>query len=223
MKILFIGNSHTYMNGLSYQVREMINASVGRADCEAWMLTAGGKSLGWHASEPGTQLNIVCNPWDYIALQQQTHPFAGYDQLAADCEKLRPYLMKTGSKVLLYLTWKHKEAPESDQEDLTSAFGRLSRELGWPAVPVGPAWRRARQLRPEIDLYAADGAHASQAGTYLAACVFYGIITGMPPKRLPARIVTHGTVLADLPPELAVALQRVAAEELAAEVRWAVP
>ena len=212
MRILFVGNSHTYMNGLPYQVCELINAAAGRRECEVSMVTAGGQSLAWHAGEPGTQMSIACSRWDFVVLQQQTHPFAGYAQLAADYEGLRPHLEKSGAKVLLYVTWKRRDVPESDQETLDAAFARLARERALRLVPVGAAWRRARERFPEIELYAADGAHASPAGTYLAACVFFGVLTGKPPRGLPARLAANGTVLAELPLERAQALQGIAAE-----------
>jgi hypothetical protein len=43
-------------------------------------------------------------------------------------------------------------------------------------VPVGEAWRIAHQRSPGLDLWAPDGRHPSQAGTYLAACTFYGVL-----------------------------------------------
>jgi hypothetical protein len=212
--MLFIGNSHTYCNGLPYQVREMVLSAGVPDGCETWMIAPGGKSLGWHAGEPGTQLNIVCHPWDLIVLQQATHPFGGYGQLAEDYGKLEPFLARSGAEVLFYVTWKRKAAPESDQDDLNDAFERLSREKGGRLVPVGPAWRLARQKHAEIELYADDGAHASPAGTYLGACVFFGIVTGKRPRGLPARIAVNGTSLADLAPAQSAALQAVAAEIL---------
>ena len=214
MKILFIGNSHTYMHGLPYQVRELVNAAAGRTTCETWMVTAGGKSLAWHAAEIGTQLSLACHPWDFVVLQQQTHPFEGYAPLSEACAILLPYIQRSGAQVLLYVTWKRKDAPESDQDELDSVFARLSRERGFRLAPVGAAWRAARRIRPDVELYAGDGAHASPAGTYLAACVFCGILTGQPPKGLPARIASNGTLLADLPGEEAAALQQAAAETL---------
>ena len=54
--------------------------------------------------------------------------------------------------------------------------------------------------------------HASPAGTYLAACLFFRILTGKSPEGLPARIVAGGTVLADLVAEQAAALQIIAAD-----------
>jgi hypothetical protein len=214
MRILFVGNSHTYLNGLPYQVRELVDAAAGCSACEVGMAAAGGKSLGWHAQDGGTPLAIACSRWDYVVLQQATHPFDGYKKLAEGYAALRPSIEKSGAETLLYVTWKQKAAPESDQDALDSAFERLAREQGLRGVPVGAAWRRARQAAPEIELYGPDSAHASPAGTYLAACVFFGVLTGRPPQGLPAKVVANGTVLADLPPEQAAALQRVAAETL---------
>ena len=212
MRVLFIGNSHTFANGLPYQVREMVDAAAGRGKCQAWMCAAGGQSLAWHAEEPGTLVNLACNRWDFVALQQQTHPFAGYAQLAADYAGLEPHIRRSGAAPLLFVTWKHRGAPERDQDELDAAFGRLSAETGAHLVPVGAAWRRARREHPAIELYAPDGAHASPAGTYLAACLFFRILTGKSPEGLPARIVAGGTVLADLVAEQAAALQIIAAD-----------
>lgn len=212
MRILFVGNSHTYMNGLPYQVRELIDAAEGRPVCEAWMVTAGGKSLEWHAQEGGTQLTIAGNRWDVVVLQQLTNPFGGYEPLARGYAALRPFIERSGAETLLYVTWKQKTAPESDQAARNAAFDRLAREQHLRVVPVGAAWLRARRDAPEIELYAPDGAHASPAGTYLAACVFFRVLTGRSPVGLPARLAANGTVLADLSPETAEALQRVAAQ-----------
>ena len=79
MKILFIGNSHTFCNGLPYQVRELLH--LGNPDVYVTMCATGGMTLGWHAEQPETQMAIKFDDWDYIVLQQKTHPFDGYDNL----------------------------------------------------------------------------------------------------------------------------------------------
>ena len=48
----------------------------------------------------------------------------------------------------------------------------------WRTAPVGDAWERSLAERPAIVLHDADGSHPSPAGTYLAACVFYAVLTG---------------------------------------------
>ena len=44
MKILFIGNSHTFMNDMPQLVKEMIISATGE-ECEVFMLAYGGRSL----------------------------------------------------------------------------------------------------------------------------------------------------------------------------------
>ena len=210
MRILFIGNSHTFANGLPYQLREMINSAAGREECQAWMATAGGMDLAWHAAESGTQLNLACHPWNYVVLQQQSPPFDGYEALAAGYDGLEPGIRRAGAEPLLFVTWKRRSAPESDQDELDAAFARLAGERGARLVPVGAAWRRVRREHPEIELYTPDGSHASPAGSYLAACVFFHVLIDKKPQGLPARIVVNGTILVDLPPEQAEALWTVA-------------
>jgi hypothetical protein len=212
MRVFFIGNSHTFRNGLPYQVCEMVNSAAGREECQVRMSAVDGRSLGWHAEDTDTLLDLARDRWDFVVLQQQSHPFGGYAKLAADCGKLLPHIEKSGAAALLYVTWKRKDAPEGDQDELDSSFGRLADERGLRLVPVGAAWRRARTAHPHIELYAPDGAHASPAGTYLAACVFLTVLTGKSPRGLSARITANGTTLADLPPRQAESLQRVAAE-----------
>jgi hypothetical protein len=216
MRLLFIGNSHTYMNALPFLVREMIRARRGADACEVWSATAGGKNLAWHASEPGTVQAISMHQWDVVVLQQRTHPFAGYDALAADCGKLRPRLERSGAEVLLYLTWKTRNAPESDQQALDDAFARLSSERGWRVVPVGPAWARCRAEHPEIELYQPDESHASPAGSYLGACCFSAALLGESPVGLPSRLEARGELLVELPGASAAALQRIAGETVGA-------
>jgi len=79
MKILFIGNSHTFCNRLPFQVCEQLRPS--HPEVEVTMCATGGVTLGWHAEQPETQMAILYNNWDYIVLQQKTHPLDGYDNL----------------------------------------------------------------------------------------------------------------------------------------------
>ena len=48
MKILFIGNSHTYMNDMPELTRKMIEEATGDS-CEVFMLAYSSRSLKWHS------------------------------------------------------------------------------------------------------------------------------------------------------------------------------
>ena len=93
-------------------------------------------------------------------------------------------------------------------------------------LPVGEAWNRAvaagvADANPydgiaygQADLWAYDHYHASAAGYYLEALVVFGRIAGVDPRTLGRDERAAGDL--GLSPDLAVALQRVAAETLAA-------
>jgi hypothetical protein len=212
MRILFIGNSHTFLNDMPFQVREMIHLRKGTDACEVWSVTVGGKPLSWHGDEAGTIQALRQFAWDHVVLQQVTHPFGGYEELAEGFGKLKPHIEKAGAEVTFYMTWKQKNAPEEEQEWVDAAFMKLIERHSLRMAPVSKAWTQIRKRHPEMELYDPDESHASPAGSYLAACVFFATFTGDSPVGLPARIVGRGDVLVDLDETTASALQRAAEE-----------
>jgi hypothetical protein len=206
-KILFIGNSHTFYNGLPYQVRELIRLK--NPDVEVTMCATGGMTLGWHAEQPETQMAIKYEKWDYIVLQQKTHPFDGYDVLLNECNSLLPLMRKTQAEILLFMTWAEKRFP-ANQVILDTAFTQVAQTIQARLVPVSTAWRKILQSEPGIELYDTDGEHASPSGSYLAACVFYAAIQGVSPVGLPNRIYANRDILADIPQNHAAIIQNAA-------------
>lgn len=215
MRILFIGNSHTHFNDMPFQVREMIRLRKGSDACEVWSVTVGGKPLSWHGEEAGTIQALRQFEWDHVVLQQVTHPFGGYEEVAEGFAKLQPHIRKSGADVTFNMTWKEKNAPDEQQVRVDAAFTRLIETYSLRAAPVSKAWTQIRNEHPEIELYNPDESHASPAGSYLAACVFFATFTGESPVGLPARLVGRGDVLVDLDEKTARALQLAAAEACA--------
>ncbi len=94
-------------------------------------------------------------------------------------------------------------------------------------IPVGQSWNRAiadgiAARSPyqgvglqQVSLWAFDGYHASVYGSYLAALVIFGSVTGRDPRGL-GRGEEAAAELA-ISPETAVALQRIAFDTLALE------
>ena len=74
---------------------------------------------------------------------------------------------------------------------IKEGYTKLAEKINARLVPVGLAWQRARKLRPDFPLYFPDGSHQSALGTYLSACVFYGVITGKTPVGLSNRLVSE--------------------------------
>lgn len=47
---------------------------------------------------------------------------------------------------------------------------------------MGLAWEEAHEREPGLDLWDSDGKHPNLAGSYLAACVFYAMLSGRNPS-----------------------------------------
>jgi len=67
-------------------------------------------------------------------------------------------------------------------------------------LPAGEAWRAAWRRDSTLALYGPDAFHPSILGTYVAALVIYGGLTGRSPLGLPARLQPLSGVLVDVPP-----------------------
>ena len=166
MRILFIGNSHTYFNDLPELVRQAC-AQRGQ-QIEVCMLTHGGKGLDFHAGEPQTRFNILFGGWDRIILQHRAHPMGELAALKQGLETILPWVRQAGSRALLFQTWTRK-GDEAAQQEMSGIY----RALGGNGAghPGGAPRQEHRRLHPEVELYANDGGHAALAGSQLAAQV----------------------------------------------------
>lgn len=182
-KLLFIGNSHTYVNALPHLVAELYRIYEGEEVLPV-MLTQGGVTLRWHAEQSQTGFNIRYGHYDYIVMQQATHPFDGAECLRRGVQMLLPDIRQSGAEPVLYMTWAEKAHPEN-QAELTEAFTDVAASEGTLLAPAGVIWEKMLSEHPEAALYAADGAHAGILGSYLAAVSVFMAMTGR--KELPFR------------------------------------
>lgn len=167
MKILFIGNSHTYFNDMPHMVAEDFMKQK-NIFCETTMLAHGGWSLRQHAEEPQTRFNIIYGGYDYVVLQDRAHPFEGPAELMASATAINAFIRAAGSIPVAYMTWTRKD-DEASQSEMTAAYRKMSDEIGAVLAPVGEKWYSYREEHPDAELYAEDGQHASMLGSSLAA------------------------------------------------------
>ena len=169
-KLLFIGNSHTYFNDMPRMVQELaISAGI---DTHVTMLTHGGMTLDWHRKQEQTAFNLRFGGYDYCILQQAAHPFDGYQALSDGVREIRGLAGDNPPRFVLYMTWAEKAKPEN-QPEMTEAYRRTAQEQALLLAPVGEVWQAFRKEYPDIELYFTDGAHASPAGSLLAAAVIF--------------------------------------------------
>jgi hypothetical protein len=190
-RVLFVGNSYTYFWNLPQNVESMAE-STGNT-ISTYQSTAGGSHWGhhWRGERDLTTIDIIKNGnFDIIILQNHSmSAFNRSDSLQYYGQLMSELADESDSKVYLYETWSRTWDPFM-QEVISNAYEDLASKIGAQVVPVGKAWQKARQLRPELSLYDSDGSHPNSTGTYLTACVFYAVLTGKSPVGLPNRLVS---------------------------------
>ena len=175
LAILFIGNSHTYFNDLPLMVQR--RAEDAGFDCRAAMIAHGGWFLAQHADEPDVRFNILYGRYDYVVLQEHAHPFGPEEKFREAAVRLNAMIRQAGSVPVLYETLAKKNEPEA-QAPMNEAHRRVAEEIGALLAPVGENWQRWQLNRPDPDIYAGDGAHASPAGSEIAAAYIWEAIRG---------------------------------------------
>lgn len=174
MRLVFVGNSHTYVNEMPHIV-ELLFKAYTDIDPDITMITQPGQSLMWHSNQISTQFNLKYGKYDYVILQDVAHPFEGKEHLMEDVDAIMQYIPETKKKCF-YMTWGsylHPEWHEQMDEAYTAAAEKYSAEI----APVGRIWKRIRYECSDINLFYTDGEHASIYGSYLAACTIFCTVT----------------------------------------------
>ena len=190
-KILFVGNSYTFVHDVPGTLKKIARSKGKRIDVD--MAVKPGATFAEHAVDSDILNKIASEPWDYIVLQEQSQRMAwGSDQWQRDslapAMSLVQYIRQKvpNAKILLYSTWGRKNGDKDNcatladvctyegmQRRITSAYGQLAARANALVVPVGKVWQYMRQKNPTIELYEPDETHQSVAGAYLSAATFY--------------------------------------------------
>lgn len=190
-KVLFVGNSYTYFWNLPQQVAAM--AQSRELVIHTQQSTSGGTSLAqhWRGEKKLHSLEIIrAGEYDAVVLQDfSMQALDAPDTLLFYGQKFAQEIKAKGAKVFLYMTWARSWDPYM-QAVITKRYEELAQLCDATIVPVGPAWQRARSLRPDIALYDNDQSHPSPLGSYLSACVFYGVFSGQSPVGLSNRLLS---------------------------------
>ena len=185
MRILFLGNSHTYFNDMPATCAALVKAATG-ADCSVTMLSHSRRDLSWHRREYfELRFNLLYGGYDYCVIQQAAHPFPGESLTLEQGRAIIELCQKAGVKPVLFMTWAEKRHPENQQQ-MVDTYTRLAAETGALLAPIGRIWQQVQRSRPLLELYWQDGSHASPLGSFLAAATVCSVVTGVSPERLPA-------------------------------------
>jgi len=200
-KILFVGNSFTYLNGAIENssgipgIFDNIAESLGYK-CETYSVTGPGWYLDSHANSSdncGKQIQrllTLCDDFDYVVLQEQSmNPFRNYNRFLNGVKALQSKVNDTqkNCQIVLYQTW---GSPYSANEMgttiagmeklLRDAYDNAAKECGIELVsPVGKAFTKSYYENKNIYLWNNDNRHQGYTGAYLSACVHVANIFGV--------------------------------------------
>jgi hypothetical protein len=183
-RVLFIGNSLTYVNDLPGMV-----AALGRLTGDTLAVesvASANYALIDHYNGGSRALGeLQASRWDVVVLQQgpSTTP-VNRDSLILVAKLFEPLIRNAGATPALYMVW-----PTIDRKSFFDA-ARQSYQMAADGVngtfmPAGAAWVTAWATDANLQFYDPDGLHATPLGTYLAALVIHERLTGKDARQLP--------------------------------------
>ena len=191
LKVLFLGNSYTYVNNLPQHIKDIALANgdtlVFDSNCP------GGHTFNNHFNNATSISKINSQAWDCVILQAQSQePSFSPGQVAA---QTLPYAIKLDSLIknnnactetVFFETWGRKNGDASNcaayppictftgmQNRLRASYKLFADTTQSIMSPAGEAWRKSIAQNPSLELYSSDQSHPALEGSYLTACVFY--------------------------------------------------
>jgi hypothetical protein len=219
IRVLFIGNSFTYVNNLPELVRGLAAGMKAPVEIETEQVTVGGATLRQLWEGRSALDAIRRSKWDYVVLQEQSTLGAalvnGHPVISDPNRLFWPYarrfdqeIRRQGAKTVLLETWGQRgEAKNFDA--LASAYFTIGKELDARVIPAGLVWQRALALRPDLPLYLPDGSHPAPAGSYLAALATVATLVDAAPDSTPLIVRGHPTGFDGKPADSLGALARL--------------
>lgn len=178
MKVLFIGNSHTF----THDVPSIIN-KLFIENNEKWEykeMTVSGQTLKFHSTREDLLNEIKVGNYDIIILQERA---SNFDQELFN-EGFNPLydhiINNTKSKILMYMIWSNESRPEV-QKTILESYRNASKNDRVSLASAGIVWDVIRHHHKDITLYM-DGNHATKIGAYLAASTLFYALTGKKEK-----------------------------------------
>ena len=180
-RVLFVGNSFTSGNDLPCLVAELARSLDPPLRLEVGMVARDGMTLEAHWLGGEVARRLREEQWDVLVLQEQgSRPITDPAQMETDVRRFAAASRQAGAELVLFQTWARANDPETENPR-AAIYRRIAAAVGAKVAPVGAAWSLARAEHPGVRLHAEDGVHASREGSYLAASVLLGVLSGRSP------------------------------------------
>ena len=186
--ILFVGNSYLYYNdSLHNHVKRMaIERFPSYEEKFIYKSSTIGGARSWHHNYKHLldSKNIGVNEsFDLLILQGGSEePLSKNSRVIFNntVKEVNEIAQEYGTKLALYMTHAYV-APDKRYEanminKISSMYINAGKENNVKVIPVGIGFENAYKENPNIQLHNLDGTHPSLLGTYLAACIVYGVL-----------------------------------------------
>ncbi|MGL5437826.1 MAG: DUF4886 domain-containing protein [Lachnospiraceae bacterium] len=214
-RILFVGNSHTYVNdvpGLFYQLALAAGHEVDVVEISQGMYSL--KQFADPEDEMGEimQTALTEETWDFVILQEKTaSALSGYaeTEMYPSARDLDERIKAAGGQTAFMMTWPMKDGAgtfsrESIYNMLSEGYRQIAEELDAVLIPGGEVLMEVLEQNPDLELWGDDGQHMSEAGAYMAACTAYAVLFQETP--------VGNSFLGGLDEDVAASLQQAAAK-----------
>jgi cell wall-associated NlpC family hydrolase len=207
-RVLFVGNSHSYVQDLSGLVQSVAR-QAGNTELQTARVAFPDYALEDHANEGTVMRALRGSDWEYVVMQQ------GPSALPESQNHLRfwttwwaPYITAANATPVLYQVWP-STARRFDAEGTLISYTNAAAAVGGILAPAGDAFTAAIAANASVGVYAGDGFHASSRGAYVAALVIVGRLLEIDVETLPDEIPGYAE-----PASVVQALQAAAATAL---------
>lgn len=190
IRVLFIGNSHTYSHNMPHMVHILSQLQEQYPFyLETASVTKGGAGL-MNLLQEGKAMNAIQSEhWDVIIFQGLSWVMLDKDKIHSFDTALNEFIQKIDrekTKILLYSTWaRQKNSPFYEQIGTTyeamlntvnQKYYTFARHHKTGVVYTGSAFHQANQQ--QLPIYEPDGNHATPLGMFLIANLFVQEILG---------------------------------------------
>lgn len=178
LRVLFVGNSLTYVNDLPGMVAAFA-AADGRSFAQGSVaFPSFSLEDHWYG---GIADVIAVEAADVVVLQQGPSSLpANQVYLREWTERLAPGIRDAGGTPALLMVWP-EEARLDAFDAVRDSYAGAAEAVAGIFIPAGQTWRAGWTVDPELDFYGPDRFHPSVLGTYAAALTVYAVLYGVDP------------------------------------------
>ena len=203
MRILFIGNSATYVHDIPETLARL--ATEAGFETESVRIVKGGWKLSQHAEAGSRALAEIEKSYDIVVLQDNGNCVENEERRAASTsaiEILGKAARESGARVYYYVRppygyEAYGRTPIEQCREFDSFFSEIAEHEGAVCAYVNRAFEYAIE-NTDIRLWGDDNAHTSDEGAYLAVCVHFATVYGKSASLLDENEVENAAVLQEI-------------------------